>query len=105
MGKEYTLGIDLGGTKILAAVINEKNMNISRVKSKTLVEEGQKKILKRLIKTACQAIEEASISTEQIGCVGLGAPGPVNSTTGMIIEAPNMGFKNLKLNDFIAENL
>lgn len=102
---EHTLGIDFGGTKILAAVIDPQGAVLTRVKRKTKVELGPAAVLERIVRTAREAIEESGVEPIQIASLGIGVPGPINSETGLVIETPNIGFRNLNIKRFLEDRL
>ena len=101
----YTLGIDLGGTKILAAVMDAEGQILCRVKKKTRVDLGQMMIIDRISRTVHEAIECSGIQPKKIRCIGIGAPGPINWQTGIMAEAPNLGFKDFNIKRAMEENL
>lgn len=103
--QNYTLGIDLGGTKILAAVVDQKGQIYSRAKKKTRADLGLGTVLGRILKVAHEAIEQSGINPKRIGTLGIGTPGPVDSQTGLVLEAPNLGFKNLNLKAYLEEQM
>jgi len=86
----YVVGVDLGGTKILAAVVNEKGEILSEVKRPTLPASGAEKIIQRLIQTVRRAIKEAKVPTKSILAVGVGVPAPVDPRTGFLFEVTNI---------------
>jgi len=101
----YTLGIDMGGTKILAAVINGEGQILSRAKNKTRAELGQEAVVERIVETANEALATAQLDPGQIECLGIGAPGPLNPASGVILEAPNLKWKNVPLKSILEDKL
>ncbi len=65
-----TLGIDLGGTKILAAVVDETGHIIGTSKRKTRAERGVDEVIERIAKTAIEAVEDARLDLSTIEAVG-----------------------------------
>ena len=64
---EYSIGIDLGGTKILTAIVNKKNGEvISSVKKKTKKDKGEEKIINKIIKSIKEVIDTSKIKLEEI---------------------------------------
>lgn len=99
MGKsdlpKYRLGIDLGGTKIYAVVIDRKGRVLGKARRPTRAELGYRRILARVDDSAREAADDAGISFKAIDTVGLGIPGPVDSDEGMVVVAPNLGWRGL----------
>jgi len=95
---EYVVGLDLGGTKILAGVFNSSLECIATAKLSTKSQRGVDKVVERIGRCIQDAIDEADLSPKQIAGVGIGAPGAVNFDEGTVIFAPNMpGWKDVTL--------
>lgn len=103
--KGLQLGIDMGGTKILAAVVDAKGKILSRAKKRTKADKGEEAIMKKLVAASRDAVEAAGLKYEDLDCVGVGAPGPISSATGVIFEAPNLNVKDFHLRDLLSEAL
>ncbi len=86
----YVIGMDLGGTKILAAVVNKRGRIQGEAKTKTRPDEGPEAILKRMAAVARQAVRNAQVDWSAIQGLGVGAPGPLNPETGIVHHAPNL---------------
>ncbi len=86
----YVIGMDLGGTKILAAVVNKRGRIQGEAKTKTRPDEGPEAILKRMAAVARQAARNAQVDWSAIQGMGVGAPGPLNPETGIVHHAPNL---------------
>jgi glucokinase len=84
------LGIDLGGTKILAAVVDHEGRIIGSAKRKTHAERGVDEVIDRIAKTARDAVADAHLEMSQIWAVGIGAPGVADYSAGVIEFAPNL---------------
>ncbi|HEY53734.1 MAG TPA: ROK family protein [Caldilineae bacterium] len=88
------IGIDVGGTKILAAVVDEHGRILGRSKRKTIPrkarESGPDLVVERMAKTVQEAIQKANISPSEIAAVGASAPGPVDITIGRVFGAVNI---------------
>ena len=95
--KRYWVGVDLGGTKMLAVVYDEKFKPKGRERKRTRGHEGANRGLERMAKAIREAAEDAGIRYDQIAGIGIGVPGPVNFEKGIIIEAPNLGWKKVRV--------
>jgi glucokinase len=84
------LGIDLGGTKILAAVVDHRGHVLGSAKRKTHAERGVDDVINRIVRTAKDAVEDAHLDLSAIKAVGIGAPGVANYDAGIIEFAPNL---------------
>ncbi|HEY7545733.1 MAG TPA: ROK family protein [Blastocatellia bacterium] len=99
----YVLGLDLGGTKVSAAVLDGENKMISRARAKTRAWRDDEKVFHTIVATARRAIERAGIETDKIEAAGIGSPGPLDPDEGVIIESANLGFRNFPLGFRLAE--
>jgi len=74
------LGIDLGGTKIEAIIIDDQFQVIDRKRIPTLRDEGYDAIIKRIIDLSKEMIGIGDIS----GPIGICTPGTIEATTGLL---------------------
>ncbi len=93
----YWVGFDLGGTKMMATVFDAKFKAIASDRRKTKGNLGVDTVLERIYKTIDEAVTKADISRKQLGGIGVGCPGPLNLDKGVVLEAPNLGWKNVPL--------
>ncbi len=100
----FTIGIDLGGTNIVAAVVDEKYNIIAKEKTPTAVPRSAELIFDDIAKVCKEAVEKAGLTMNDISSVGLGTPGTVNSD-GVIEFANNLNFDNVPAKDMIIERL
>lgn len=99
------LGVDLGGTKILAGVITPEGAILGRSKKKTRAERGPDKIVERIVQAVMEATEAAGMAVTDCAGLGIGAPGQIDLANGSIIYAPNLGWENMPLCKLLAEAL
>ena len=103
---EHVVGIDLGGTKILAGVFNSSFEQVGSTKLSTKSQRGVDKVVERIARCAQDAVDEADLTFKQIAGVGIGAPGAVDSAAGTVIFAPNMeGWKDVPLKKELEKQL
>ena len=103
--KENWIGFDLGGTKMLAAVLNEKAKVLGRHRKKTKGHEGWEEGLGRMVATIRKAVEESEIDPNTIGGIGVGCAGPIDLDKGVIFEAPNLGWEKVPVKKTLEEEL
>ena len=99
--EKFWIGFDLGGTKMLATVFNHKFQCQGRARKKTRGNEGAKAGVQRIIDTIRAALEEADVQISQLGGIGVGCPGPLDLDNGILLEAPNLGWDNVKLKQIL----
>jgi glucokinase len=100
-GKKYWIGFDLGGTKMLAAIFDEKFNKVASKRKKTKGLEGAESGLSRMAETIEEALEEAKLTRDDIAGIGVGNPGPTDLDRGVILECPNLGWKNVPMKDVL----
>ena len=97
----YKLGIDLGGTNIVASVVDENYKILSTAKRKTNCPRPAEEIVDDMAAVALEAIELAGIKKEDIDAAGVGAPGAINPVDGVIIYANNLGFRDVPMSEML----
>jgi len=95
--EKYIVSVDMGGTKILASVLNSKKGIIARQKKPTDINSGTKVYVKDIAELINKVVSISKLKKENIVAVCLGVPGSVNPTTGIIGFAPNLAIKNYKM--------
>lgn len=91
--------VDLGGTKILTALLNEKAEIIARDKVPTNISKGPEHIVELVAGTINNVLKESSLEQKDIQAIAMGVPGTVNPHTGMIGNAPNLKIKSFNIKD------
>src|SRR6266850_1642313 len=95
---EYVVGVDLGGTKILAGIFHNSMECIGTAKVSTKSQRGVQSVIERIDRCVRDAADEADLTMKQIAGVGIGAPGAVDQESGTVIFAPNLeGWKDVPL--------
>lgn len=95
--KPYWVGVDIGGTKMMSAVFDKDFKILARKRRKTKSQEGMEACLERLIRTVKQSLDEASVKVSQVAGIGVGSPGPLDVKEGVVLDTPNLGWKNAPL--------
>ncbi len=96
------LGIDLGGTKILAGVVSANNEILGKAKRATPAMEGGDAILRAIVDCIDDALTSARLSRHDIAAAGVGSPGPLDSDAGVILFSSNMNVRNFALGPSLA---
>lgn len=98
-------GVDIGGTKILASVIDANGKVLSRAKVKTRAQEGVEPVVKRVEQALREAADGAEVKLTQLTATGVGFAGPVQFDKGVALTAGNMPWKNVPLRDMLAKRM
>lgn len=102
---KYYVGIDLGGTNIVAGVVDENYNIIHKASVKTNRPRPEKEIADDMAKVALQAIAEANLTVDDVEWIGIGTPGIANSKEGIIEYSCNLGFDNTPMVKYIQEHI
>jgi glucokinase len=103
---EYIVGVDLGGTKILAGVFKNSLECIGTAKLSTKPQRGVEAVVERIARCVHDAVDEADLTLKQVAGIGIGAPGAVDFADGRVIFAPNLeGWKNVPLKKHLEKAL
>ncbi|EWM52464.1 ROK family protein [Ruminococcus flavefaciens] len=100
---KYYVGIDLGGTNIVAGVVDEDYNIIAKASTKTNCPRPEKEIAADMARMAVEAVKNADLTMDQIEWIGVGTPGIANSETGIIEYSNNLGFKDTPMVKYIQE--
>ena len=93
------IGVDMGGTKILSAVIDAEGKILSTAKVPTKADKGPSIVIDRIAESIQRAVDKSGVDTASIQAIGIGAPGPLDPATGVVIFAPNLRWKDVRLKD------
>ncbi len=104
--KQFHVGVDLGGTKILAGIFTPGLKLVATSKTSTKADRGPKAVLERIARAVRDAVDEADLDLKQIKSVGIGAPGSINPEEGKVIFSPNMpGWEDIALKKDLEKEL
>ena len=102
--KDYAIGIDIGGTKILLGIVNKNNGEIlCSVKKKVRNDKAITKIIKKITEGVEELFELSKLSEEDISLIGIGIAGQVDRKNGVLISAPNLEGKNFPIKELIED--
>lgn len=102
---EYIIGVDLGGTKILAGIFTPALKCLGKAKVSTKAERGAQEVVERIARCVRDAVDECDLNLKQCKGIGIGAPGAVDFDAGRVIFAPNLGWKDLPLKKELEKQL
>ncbi|MBQ7038411.1 MAG: ROK family protein [Clostridia bacterium] len=100
-----TIGIDLGGTNIVAGVVDKEYRILAHAKCKTKAQRPATEILDDMARVSREAVEKAGLTMDDVEYVGIGAPGTCNAETGQVEYANNLPFNNVPLKNMMHERL
>jgi glucokinase len=108
--QQYIIGVDLGGTNIVVGAMSADGKQHFAMRSiPTSAESGAEGVADRIVGliegVILDTLAETNSSRRDVIGVGVGAPGPLDREKGLVVVAPNLGWKNFPLRDRISERL
>jgi len=100
MNQKLIVGLDIGGTKIDAGILDTSGKILKKIRIYTEAHEGLDAVIQRIyavIDTVTEGIKSS------ICGIGIGVPGQVDVKNGIVVFAPNMGWKNVEIRKLIQE--
>lgn len=99
------IGVDLGGTKILAGVFTPGLKRVGSTKMSTKAERGAEAVIERIARCVKDAVDECDLTLKQIKGVGVGAPAAVDPESGRVIFGPNLKWEDVPLQKELEKQL
>lgn len=99
----YKLGIDLGGTNIVAGVVDENYKIVATAKIKTNTPRPAEEIIDDMAKAAKTAVSNAGLKMEDIEAMGVGSPGAIDPVNGVVCYSNNIGFYDVPMAQMLKE--
>jgi len=88
----YWIGFDLGGTKMMASLITNDFEILNSERRTTKGNEGFDKGLEKIVDTIHEVLKAEKVDVKELGGIGMACPGVVNLHTGVLRNAPNLGW-------------
>ncbi len=101
---KYVVGVDLGGTKIHTALADSRGNLLSETRVATNPGEGMEAVIRRIAGTVEEVCNSGGAG-QDICCMGMGVPGPIDPETGMLYQAPNLGWQDVPLKEIMQKEL
>ena len=95
--KQHWIGFDLGGTKMLGAVLDARFRVVAAARHKSKGAAGARKGIDRIVATVGEVLEQAALSRRAVAGIGIGVPGFVDLERGVVLQAPNLGWRDVPL--------
>ena len=107
---EFIIGLDLGGTKISAGALSKDGLHAHGMrKIDTQAELGAEGVVDRIVGliegVILDTINETGATRKDFLGIGIGAPGPLDRDRGIVVVAPNLGWRDFPLRDRIMSRL
>jgi len=102
------VGVDIGGTNVVVGTIAEDGSAIYGIKKeRTLTGDGADAVVTQVAQMVDHSLSDTrsalGATTVDVAGVGIGAPGPLSTKTGVVHLTPNLGWRNFPLRDRVSE--
>ena len=95
MADNYSICLDIGGTKVLGAIFDEQEKIVYRLKKKTKSGgDSSENIEQVIISVVEEMIAESGIKKNRIHAIAAGAPGVINQDKGVVLFSPNLPWRD-----------
>ncbi|MFZ5652618.1 MAG: ROK family protein [Bacillota bacterium] len=102
--KKYVAGVDLGGTKILAALADLQGRIVAEKRVHTVAEEGPGAVIDRIVSTIGEVRRMIPDDGGGPAAIGVGSPGPLDPVSGVVYGSPNLpGWTHVPLKRILEE--
>ncbi len=101
----YYMGIDLGGTNIACAVVNEQFEIIARGKIPTGAHRTGEEVIADMAKICRETMEKANLNVEDFAYAGIATPGIADNETGEVVYANNLHFRHFPIAKILQSHL
>jgi glucokinase len=98
MNDAHWIGVDLGGTKILAGLFDDDMKPVGRAKEATPPpEQGPGAVFERIDRAVAKVLKETGVPASSVRGLGFGVPGQITDCTLTVKYAPNLGWHDVDL--------
>ena len=95
MAGKYNICLDVGGTKVLGAIFNEKDEIIYRLKKRSKSGgSASADVEKVIISVVEEMIKESGIDRKELNAIASCAPGVIDQDKGIVLFCPNLPWKD-----------
>jgi len=97
--------LDIGGTKVLAGIINDTGELVARKRIETQASRGAADVIARAASLMRELAQETGISADRLSGIGCSVPGPLDSERGVVIFSPNLAWRDVPLAALLSAKL
>jgi glucokinase len=106
----WIIGVDIGGTNLCVGLVPwEGGEPLALRRLPTHAAGGGEAVVGRVVEMIRSSMAEVLGSTgappEAVAGVGIGSPGPLDRSTGVVITTPNLGWRNFPLRDLVTDRI
>lgn len=98
------VAVDLGGTRLRVALVDEQLHILRRLDEATDHRRGAEGVIEQLMRLAARCLEQGGLAWPEIAALGVGCPGPLDTRDGVVHSPPNMhGWRDVPLRAELAK--
>ncbi len=105
MSESIYVGVDLGGTAIKVGICNEDGQLLHTYEGPTETAKGVDVVISNIEKYVRHIVEQSPYEWDQLKGVGAGVAGFTNVREGIIVLAPNIGFRDVPIRALLEERI
>ncbi|MBO7425958.1 MAG: ROK family protein [Clostridiales bacterium] len=103
--EKYSICLDIGGTKILGCIFNNKKEIVFRLKKKTKSGgDTSQNIEEVIISVVDELLKKSEISLKDVKAIAAGAPGVIDQQNGIVLFSPNLPWRDYDIRTPIEEH-
>ena len=102
---KFRIGVDLGGTNIKVGIVDINNNIIQTHSCDTLSNRSWQEVVDDIIKTVKITVDKSNITIEDCISCGIGCPGTINASNGVVIYSNNLKWENVPLGEYLSNAL
>lgn len=102
---KHYVGVDLGGTNIVAAVVNENGKILNKSSCKTNLPKRPEVLSTDIANLVDKVVKEVHLTIDDIENIGIGVPGIVNTQDKVIIYSCNFNYSNVKIVELLERKI
>ncbi len=99
------LGFDIGGTKIAVCLADSTGKILAKERMEGGSTQSYEAVLPRMVEISRSLVKQAGLQMKDVHACGISAPGPIDLAKGIVVESPNMPWRNATIRDDLAREL
>ena len=101
----FYLGIDLGGTNIAVGLVDENGKIVHQDSTPTLASRPGEEIVNDMCALCEKVVKDSGHTMEEVVSIGVGSPGTVDNTNGVIAYSNNINMENFPMRELIQKHI
>jgi glucokinase len=102
---DYLVGVDIGGSKIMAGLFTREFKLLESIKISTNAHRGGDDVLERIVGTIGDLLDARRLELRHVAAVGVGTPGIIDTKSGTVVAAPLLFWEKFALRKYLSRAL